>query len=468
MPTNKMTTLDSFSTIESADCVETCPLNPSIITCCTYQLVTNTTTNTSTETSTNTTTHHQQQQHKGTIYHFKIIQSSHLELVQTLSSLPYGIFDMKYHPYYPLLAVCQTNRTLSIYHVKGKDYSELEFICDYSFHESGMMTSVDWNDHRDDELLSTQLLLTCGDSYGHVHVLELLNFSSIMDTDMHTGHKALHSLSSSPLDSGNIQTAVSLSSTCQLDSNNHNVQLSHLYTFSNAHECECWTSAFHYFNSKLMYSGGDDSLFKLYDIHNQKSIFKSMNMHASGICCIQHSPFKEFEFYTGSYDDTLKVWDCRMFSASQMSSSCGSSCGSNSSHREMRGFQPIHTFELGGGVWNIKPNVSSLLRTSPLRNNPSSLIATATMYNGFHVLDISNQTIVAHYLPEDNLLSYGIDWCGSVLEMHHHDDDDTNLVDDHLSTNHIEFVRKDSNRLYLATCTFYDGTLRLIQMDLEE
>ncbi|KAF0983968.1 hypothetical protein FDP41_007883 [Naegleria fowleri] len=501
--------LDFFSTIESADCVETCPFNPSIITCCTYQLITRELTSSTAEQEPSSSSSsssssspppppQQQQQHRGSIYHFKIVttnttQPPQLSLLQTISSLPYGIFDMKYNSCYPLLAVGQTNRTLSIYRVKGIDYSELEFMCDYQFQEGCghmMITSVDWSNipghcintlhHRgsgggsssdgdDDGDSGDQssfsqtlpipsssspllLLLTCGDSSGRVHILQLSYFNS------HHHHSS----------SSSIQIQSYSSSSLNL-----------IHTFSNAHECECWASAFHSFNSQLMYSGGDDSIFKLYDIHNRKCIFKSSNMHSSGICCIQHSPFKEYEFYTGSYDDTLKVWDCRMFSNSNSGSS-GSISGSSSISGR---FQPIHTFELGGGVWNIKPIP---LTHNPLKNpfsfNTSSsndatfkhnFIATATMYNGFHVLDVSNNSIVAHYIPGEDLLSYGIDWCVPSLSLddsHKDSNCSSSIMDQQTPPHSKDFTTttttnciSEEDSFYLATCTFYDGTLRLTQ-----
>ena len=75
-----------------------------------------------------------------------------------------------------------------------------------------------------------------------------------------------------------------------------------------------------------------------------------------------------------SYDDTLAVWDTRMF----------------------RG--PSDQLNLGGGVWRIRQHLT----------DPNTL-ALAAMYNGFHIYDASLNSSVVHF-KEHESLAYGIDF----------------------------------------------------------
>nr|KAG5703160.1 hypothetical protein BaRGS_027325 [Batillaria attramentaria] len=73
-----------------------------------------------------------------------------------------------------------------------------------------------------------------------------------------------------------------------------------------------------------------------------------------GVCSIQSNPLKESLLAVGSYDENLRVYDCR----------------------NMR--QPLSETPLGGGLWRVK--------WDPYAGDK---ILTASMHNGFHITDCS-------------------------------------------------------------------------------
>ncbi|XP_063444635.1 diphthine methyltransferase-like [Mytilus trossulus] len=193
-----------------------------------------------------------------------------------------------------------------------------------------------------------------------------------------------------------------------------------------AHDFEAWITAFNYWNTNIVYSGGDDCKFKGWDCRQDTSspIFVSKR-HSMGVCSIQCHPFKENVLSTGSYDENLFIWDTR----------------------NMR--SPIAETNLRGGVWRIKWD-----------SQKSDYIITATMYNGFHVVDASEfsdgkLSVVCHYDKQESI-GYGADICykHSVDSERH----DTMMGDN--ST--INFNRT------IATCSFYNHVLHLWNFSTSE
>ena len=107
---------------------------------------------------------------------------------------------------------------------------------------------------------------------------------------------------------------------------------------------------------------------------------------------------------------------------------------------------------MGGGVWRIKQLHRNRNRNGTQicdQNDESEtfgdqLLAVAAMHSGFHIVDTSKAEIVASYTEEHKSLAYGID-----------------IRDECCRLTQNEVSQKDIKNLWLASCSFYDHTLKL-------
>ena len=120
--------------------------------------------------------------------------------------------------------------------------------------------------------------------------------------------------------------------------------------------------------------------------------------HTAGVTSLLSDVYHEHRLYSGSYDDTLAVWDTRT------SMRC-----------------PVETAALGGGVWRIRQHPRD-----------PGVLAVAAMYNGFHIYDVSKNCSSVHYTEHDSI-AYGVDF---------------SCVD-------------ESNDMTLVSCSFYDHLVKV-------
>ncbi|KDQ63752.1 hypothetical protein JAAARDRAFT_29786 [Jaapia argillacea MUCL 33604] len=165
-----------------------------------------------------------------------------------------------------------------------------------------------------------------------------------------------------------------------------------------AHDYEPWIAAWDYWNTNIIYSGGDDLKMKGWDIREEltKPTFVNKRFEA-GVTTIQSHPQVEHVIAVGSYDSTVSLFDTR------------------------NPLKPFTTAQVGGGAWRVK------WHPSPTRKQD---LLVACMHDGFKIVRFApffgeganmeggereggrewESWEVVKRFDEHESLAYGVDW----------------------------------------------------------
>ncbi|KAF9455998.1 WD-40 repeat-containing protein [Collybia nuda] len=191
-----------------------------------------------------------------------------------------------------------------------------------------------------------------------------------------------------------------------------------------AHDYELWVGAWNYWDTNVVYSGGDDSKMKGWDVRQNLQRSPIINKRCSnlqllifffiglylfrfdaGITSIQSHPHVEHIIAVGSYDDTVRLFDMR------------------------KPLTALAEVNVGGGAWRVK------WHPSPSRRDD---LLVACMYDGFKVIHFDAGKVkkggeVVRRCDLHKSLAYGVDWSFGPAT---HD-----------------------NETIIGSCSFYDHTL---------
>ncbi|KAK6642819.1 hypothetical protein RUM43_004321 [Polyplax serrata] len=80
----------------------------------------------------------------------------------------------------------------------------------------------------------------------------------------------------------------------------------------NAHSLEAWIVCFDSFHQNIIYSGGDEGLLKVWDRRSEgSSSVATSKKHSAGVTALTSNIHKEYNLVSGSYDETVLFWDTR-------------------------------------------------------------------------------------------------------------------------------------------------------------
>ncbi|EGD74152.1 hypothetical protein PTSG_06161 [Salpingoeca rosetta] len=202
-----------------------------------------------------------------------------------------------------------------------------------------------------------------------------------------------------------------------------------------AHEFPAWITAYNCWDTNIVFSGGDDCKFRVWDTRTDCSFsVAATKRHEMGVCSVQCSHLREHLLATGSYDEHVRLWDTRSFKT------------------------PLAEVHTGGGLWRLKWHPS----------NPRLLLC-AGMHAGFQVLAVDDEDagqadIVCNY-DTNGELAYGASWfgCPSIATKHDHDNDAASHDDDGSNGGGDG---DDALVDLVGTCTFYNAELQLWKADV--
>ncbi|RDB29490.1 Diphthine methyltransferase [Hypsizygus marmoreus] len=182
-------------------------------------------------------------------------------------------------------------------------------------------------------------------------------------------------------DLGSLVVSLSNGSLCLLSSRDgHDVSPTRSWY---AHDYEPWVAAWNYWDTNIIYSGGDDLKWKGWDVRQDCSqpIFTNKGFDA-GVTSIQNHPHIEHIIAVGSYDHSVKIFDVR------------------------KPLTALTQVDVGGGAWRIK------WHPSPSRKGDALIACTHDGVKTLHVdFDSGDfQSVVLKRFDAHESMAYGADW----------------------------------------------------------
>ncbi|KAI6654052.1 Diphthamide biosynthesis protein 7 isoform X1 [Oopsacas minuta] len=211
-----------------------------------------------------------------------------------------------------------------------------------------------------------------------------------------------------------------------------------------AHDYEVWITSRDNWNKDVVFSGGDDNKLRGWDLRLAGSasgcVFTS-SRHVTGVCAIQSHPLREHLLATGSFDETLLIWDTRDMS------------------------KPLNRVQIeDGGIWRLKWHHS----------DPNLLLAACTRA-GAAVFDftVSLSMPSVTWYREHQSLVYGVDWRRGEYKSESNSDVDQMLNQfgdmsmDTAATHGGNAIQYSSDvvNYQIASCSFYDRSLHIWSID---
>uniref|UniRef100_A0A8C0MH91 Diphthine methyltransferase n=1 Tax=Canis lupus familiaris TaxID=9615 RepID=A0A8C0MH91_CANLF len=248
-----------------------------------------------------------------------------------------------------LLGVANAGGSIELLRLVGSETAyTLELVSCFALERQCLALSLDWSTRKTEWASDQPLKIISSDSKGQLHLLEV-NEAGTRLQDLASWH---------------------------------------------AHQFEAWIAAFNYWQTEIVYSGGDDGLLKGWDTRTPGTSVFTSDRHSMGVCSIQSSPHRENILATGSYDEHILLWDTRNMK------------------------QPFADMPTQGGVWRLKWH--------PFHHH---LLLAACMHSGFRIFNCQKSidekqeactVSVSHTLS--NSLVYGADWSwlyfGNLSQTH--------------------------------------------------
>ena len=140
------------------------------------------------------------------------------------------------------------------------------------------------------------------------------------------------------------------------------------------HDAEAWTVDST--DGVCLLSGGDDGFLRATDFRASSLVWKKLAHDGVGVTTVVCR--SDIELWSGGYDDSVRVWDCR--------------------HMK----RALLVKNLGGGVWRLK-----------FHEERPNLVLAACMYDGFKVLEMnqsSDSLLLKSEYREHKSIAYGAAW----------------------------------------------------------